>query len=479
MGKETDLEGHAAWATGTVPAIDDQRPLLLDSNLPDDPTRPPLQHLDSAKSSKTSRIRSNLILFCIALNSMVVAAAISLMMPFFGGEALRKVPSGNLANHFAIGVIFSIATFAEFLAAPILAKDLVNVGSKLMLVLSTFEVSAMVFLFSFVNKIESWGIFLAVCISIRLVQGISTAAYFVSSFSILVGAFPESKGLVNGVLRCANGVGYAMGPAIGGVLYDVAGFAVPFYVFSAIVAVACVLVVIVLPSTEAGLSSVRLKSNISFTQVLSVPWVWMILVSTFLANIIMGYVEPVFSVYLRTSFNLSTTYAGIGFFIFSIFYSGVSLVMGYWIDSWLNPRMLQALGLLSCGIGCQLVGPAPFLPLPKSLVLSYVAFVLFGIGSGLSLVSASPDIANTLHANGLGTPGELRAITGGLYQASMSLGYCAGPLLGSPITAAVGFQYSLSFLGIMYFLWTVVFAIAAFSSEKLLMLQLENLVKGI
>eukprot|EP00117_Sycon_ciliatum_P004709 scpid67482/ scgid8962/ MFS-type transporter SLC18B1; Solute carrier family 18 member B1 len=480
MGKETDLEGHAAWATGTVPAIDDQRPLLLDSNLPDDPTRPPLQHLDSAKSSKTSRIRSNLILFCIALNSMVVAAAISLMMPFFGGEALRKVPSGNLANHFAIGVIFSIATFAEFLAAPILAKDLVNVGSKLMLVLSTFEISAMMFLFSFVNKIELWSIFLAMCLIIRLVQGISTAANFVSSFSLLVGAFPESNGLVNGVLRCANGVGYAMGPAIGGVLYDVDGFALPFYVLSGVLGINLVLLVMFIPApgSETDLCSVKLKSDISYIQLLSVPWVWMVLINLFITNLIMGFIEPVLSVYLKNSFNLPTIYAGIGFSIMSVAFGAVTLPVGYFVDRSLNPRLMQAVGLFICGISCELVGPAPFLQLPKSLAFCYIAVVLLGVGIGFVAVSSVPDILRTLDAHGLGSPGEMRAAAAGLFQAAVSLGYGVGPMLGSTLTAAVGFEYGTSIVGAVYLLWTVIFSIAAVSSDKLLIVQLENLVKG-
>ncbi|XP_065193631.1 MFS-type transporter SLC18B1-like [Sycon ciliatum] len=431
-----------------------------------------------AKANALSPVRSNIILLFVAINNTIVWTAIGLMMPFFGGEALKKVPSPSLANHFVIGLIFSIATFVEFLAAPFLAKDLVNVGSKLMLVLSTFEISAMMFLFSFVNKIESWSIFLAMCLTIRLVQGISTAANFVSSFSLLVGAFPESSGLVNGVLRCANGVGYAMGPALGGVLYDAGGFALPFYIISGVLGVNLVLLVMFVPSSETVLSSVKLKSNISYIQLLSVPWVWMVIINLIIGVSIMGFLEPVLSVYLKNSFNLPTIYAGIGFFIMSVAFSAVTLPVGYCVDRSLNPRLMQAVGLLICGIGCELVGPAPFLPLPKSLAFCYIAMVLFGVGDALVAVSSVPDILRTLDAQGLGSPGEMRAAAAGLFQAGVSLGYGVGPMLGSTITAAVGFEYGTSIMGVVYLLWTALFSIAALSCDKLLIVQLENLVKG-
>ncbi|XP_065194373.1 MFS-type transporter SLC18B1-like [Sycon ciliatum] len=459
----------------------DQKAKLPESDLSDAPTpRKQREVYDGvgAKANTRSPVHCNIILLLVAINNTIVWTAIGLMMPFFGREALNKVPSASFANHFAIGLIISIATLVEFLAAPIFAKDIVNVGSKLMLVMSTFEISAMIFLFSFVGKIESWSIFLAMCLSIRLVQGISTAANFVSSFSLLVGAFPESNGLVNGVLRCANGVGYAIGPALGGVLYDVGGFALPFYVVSGVLGINLVLLVMFLPSIETELSSVKLKSNISYCRLLSIPWVWMVLISIFIGVLIMGFTEPVLAVYLKHAFNLPTLYAGIAYAIQSVTFSGATLPIGYWVDRSLNPRLMQAVGLFICGIGCQLVGPAPFLPLPKSVAFTYLAMVLFGMGWGFTAVSSVPDILRTLDAHGLGSPGEMRAAAAGLFQAAASLGYGVGPMLGSTVTAAVGFEYGTSMLGAVYLLWTVLFSIAAASSDKLLIVQLENLVKG-
>ena len=95
-----------------------------------------------------------------------------------------------------------------------MAKDLPRAGSKFMLLLSATEIAGMVLLFGFVNRIDNWPTFLVLCLLIRLVQGVSTSANFVSANSIAVGALPDSTGIVNGALRPFNGFGYAAEPAL-------------------------------------------------------------------------------------------------------------------------------------------------------------------------------------------------------------------------------------------------------------------------
>ena len=86
-----------------------------------------------------------------------------------------------------------------------------------MLLLSATEIAGMVLLFGFVNRIDNWPTFLVLCLLTRLVQGVSTAANFVSANSIAVGALPDSTGIVNGASWAFNGFGYA------------AGYTLPFY----------------------------------------------------------------------------------------------------------------------------------------------------------------------------------------------------------------------------------------------------------
>ena len=238
-----------------------------------------------SENPATPKLHRVLVLVCIGFNSTLVAAAISLMMPFFSTVALRKSPNGGIPTHTAIGFIFSISTQVEFIAAPIMAKELPIAGSKFMLLLSATEISGIVLLFGFVNRVESWPTFLVLRLLIRLVQGTATAANFVSASSIAIGALPDSTGITNGAMRAFNGLGYGAGSALGGFLYDAAGYALPFYIESGLLFTNTSVLAFVLASKESHLSPSTLKSDVDYLSILRLLWVWIALITFFLSSI--------------------------------------------------------------------------------------------------------------------------------------------------------------------------------------------------
>lgn len=422
----------------------------------------PLQSDLSNQAPVNAHNYRKVILICLAMNSLLATICISLMMPFFSPETLRKFPGGGVEKSVAIGFIFGLATYVEFLAGPLIAKDLHNAGSKFVLVLSSCTIAGMIFLFGFVNRINTWTSYLALCLSIRFVQGVSTAGYFVSSTSISIGAFPEATGTIIGAFRACNGLGYALGPLFGGFLFDHGGFGLPFYIASSALLVNTVLLVIFLPSNENHLSAVSLEASFSYKQLLGVPWVWISLITLFLINNIMGYMEPTLPLYFKEAFEAKSLFSGLALLLFGLVYSGISPLTGYIIDHWhVSPRLSGVVALLLTGVGCQLVGPAPFLHIPRSLGLSFFSVCLFGIGEAVCLTAAFPDILQTYEENNFSNPLALRAAVSGLYQASLSIGYGTGPILGSTISAIVGFPYAASLLGAVYFGWTAVVCVAA------------------
>ena len=421
-----------------------------------------LHRPSKSKRSTLSKSYRVLIFFCVIVNSFLVKAAVSLMMPFFATVALRKAPVDSIGVRTAVGFVFSIATLVEFIAAPLMAKDLPKAGSKLMLLLSALEISGMVLLLGFVNRIEGWLKFLTLSLLIRLVQGICTAANFVSACSITIGMFPDSTGIASGAFRAANGLGYAAGPALSAFLYDNVGYGPPFYIGSGLLFTNTVVLAFVLPSKESHLSPSDMRSDTDYYSILRHVWIWLVLVAVFMANSATGYLEPTYPVYLNTAYGLPISYGGLGLLIWGVVYSSICPFLGYGIDRWLNPRLLQVAGLGLSAIGCQLIGPAPFLPSSKSLGLSYFALVLLAVGLSFNLTAAAPDIFQTLEENNVKNPIAYRAAVAGIFQASMSAGYGAGPILGSTVTASIGFRASTSLLGAVHLGWAIIIACVAF-----------------
>ena len=414
---------------------------------------------DHAAGNVTERRHSasKLIFACMLLNNLIVAVGVSLMMPFFANVAYGKdANSRSVASHTAVGFIFSVATLLEVLVAPLAAKELSKAGSKLMATLSALTISVSVLLFAFVDKIETWPSFLGLCLAIRLVQGFATAVNKVAAYSIIVGAMPESTGITNGALQASIVGGYALGPVLGGFLYDSNGFALPFYVGAGLQLVNALILLFVLPSNERKLSSSAMEASAGFSKVLCLPWVCFVLLSCFLANAIMGYIEPTFPRFIKLHFHLQSKYSGLGLFIWAAIYSVASPIIGYFLDRCLSPRLALVVGFGVSAVGCQLIGPAPFLALPDSLALTYFAFVLLAIGTALILTAAAPDLFQTLEDSGYSDPVAVRAVVGGLFQAALSLGYGTGPIAGSTLAAVVGFQKACSLLGTVYFGWMVI-----------------------
>ncbi|XP_065177161.1 MFS-type transporter SLC18B1-like [Sycon ciliatum] len=406
-----------------------------------------------------SKKKVYLVYGCIGVNNFFLAAAISLMMPIMALEAELKNPDSSndsVSKHAAVGLVFSIAKFTEFVAAPGLSLELRNIGSKYILILSGMGVAGCLILFGFIAYVDGWIQFLLLSYSIRIAQGLFTVANFIAAYGIMVITLPDNPVFANGSMRAFNGLGYAFGPFLGGSLYDVGGFTITFLAGGIALFILSTTLIVVMPAIEEAkekpATSVSSHSNVSKRDLLSVPWLWAIIIQLFLGNFLMGAVEPTLPLYFIRFFNLSTSISGLTFLMYGILYSLVAALLGHIVDcDYISIEASQLIGLASCGLACQLVGPALFLNWPRSSALSFLSMIFFAIGTAALLTVGLPDMARTWSERGFGTPLELRHAVSGVSRAAMSLGYGSGPIVGSSVVAALGFQNGMSAIGGVYF----------------------------
>ena len=84
----------------------------------------------------------------------------------------------------------------------------------------------------------------------RALQGIGLSCSQLATFAMLSDAFPTHRGLVSGSAICAIGLGWAIGPPIGGLLFVAGGFRLPFVVMGAVPL--CLLCPLLLLTPRAG-----------------------------------------------------------------------------------------------------------------------------------------------------------------------------------------------------------------------------------
>eukprot|EP00117_Sycon_ciliatum_P034710 scpid18041/ scgid26440/ MFS-type transporter SLC18B1; Solute carrier family 18 member B1 len=386
-----------------------------------------------------SRVRKRVIFVCLALNSTFTMACIAVMIPFFPRDASKKDPSGQdaVGGASAIGLVFSITPFTEFLAAPFVGKLIPQAGPKLVLLLGGVLVSGVMVLFGFVNDIDEWSDFLIICYALRGVQGVATAFNATAAFAVLVGLFPDNVSLVSGVIRASQGFGFTVGPAMAGALYDYGGFMLPFLVHGSVMFAGTIWVLFALPGDVEVATSKKGKKM--FSDILTMPWSLLWLTSIFVWGSGIGMIEPTLSLFLEEHFGLSASKVGLIFLLYAGTLAVSSPVVGYVADNYIAPHWFQPLGMALGVLGFALVGPWSGLSLVPAVWRTIVSLVCIGIGAGIISTCVTPGVLKAMHQAGYKDTLELHSSLGGMITAFFSSGLALGPTVGSIAASAIGF----------------------------------------
>ena len=90
-----------------------------------------------------------------------------------------------------------------------------------------------------------------------------------SAFSaIFIKLYPNKVGQITSWSETALGVGYSIGPALGGFLYDVRGFHLPFISIGVFDVVFAIIMLLALPQEESNLIVQEKSENLSMTRII-------------------------------------------------------------------------------------------------------------------------------------------------------------------------------------------------------------------
>ena len=251
---------------------------------------------------------------------------------------------------------------------------------------------------------------------------------------------PEGRARGMGLIGAAIGMGFVVGPAIGGVLAGTGtGVALPFWAAMAVALLNAALVALLLPETRprtvgALRTSDQAPRVAGWRQALGHPAIVRLVAINLLFTLAFTAMEAVFPLFTQAGFGWHATQNG---YVFT--YVGVVIVL---VQGGLVGRLVKRFGeraLLIGGLGLLAVGLA-LLPLSSNLALLLVALGVLSAGDGLvtPATSALLSIASRDDAQGQ---------TLGISQAAAGLGRILGPLgagvlfasgIGLPFVAGAG-----------------------------------------
>lgn len=159
------------------------------------------RHPQSSRTSPGKRAR--LTVFLTILLDLIGFGMILPLLPFYAQELQ--------ASPFQIGLLFSSYSLTQLLFAPLLGRLSDRVGRRPVLLASIAGSVASYLLFAFAPSY-------AILVLARSLSGIAAANYAIAQAYMADVSAPEERSKAMGLVGAAFGLGFVLGPALGGIL---------------------------------------------------------------------------------------------------------------------------------------------------------------------------------------------------------------------------------------------------------------------
>jgi MFS family permease len=265
---------------------------------------------------------------------------------------------------------------------------------------------------------------------IRSLEGALSAGLYPAAMGVVADLVPRNeRGRWIGVVMAGYGAGFILGPVVGGVLYDLWGFAAPFIASASMAALAFVAAVILVPETRTATMRQREKlwkrregakpaaqdRSLKATLPKPIPVFAVLLLVEFAIVFAFAFIEPQMVFYLYEDLDWSTVRFGV-----LVAFYGLSVVIGQLTLSRLadtfNRKLIIIAGLL---LNVLFYAALTFV---TSFPVLLATAVMSGIGEALILPAVSAFVLDM-------TSEEHRSRAMGIKESAAALGGVAGPLL--------------------------------------------------
>ena len=360
-------------------------------------------------------------LFLMALTIFIDIAGFGLILPLlpFWAEHLG-------ANPTEIGLILTIYALAQFIFTPILGALSDRFGRKPIII-----VSLLIEAFSF--ALTGFAGSLVVLLIARFIGGIGASNIGSAQAVVADVTPPEGRARGMGMIGAAIGLGFVIGPAIGGILSSF-GTVVPFLVAMVVAILNAILVLAFLPEThkvrsasqtQAATSEKKSSLFAGYGQLLRNNTLTRLITINLLFTAAFTAMEAVFALFAQHMFGWTAKETG---YIFA--YVGIIIVV---MQGGLVGQLVKRFGeqkLLIGGLILLAVGLA-LLPFSTTLAVMLVALGILSAGNGAVTPTTSALLSLT-------SPREVQGKVLGLSQGVASLGRIVGPLAAGAIYTSFG-----------------------------------------
>ncbi|XP_035466375.1 MFS-type transporter SLC18B1 isoform X1 [Scophthalmus maximus] len=403
---------------------------------------------DAAPRRRMTRTQT-LTLISVASVNFSSMICYSILGPFFPAEALKKGASQTV-----IGLIFGCYAICNLIGSLILGKYIVQIGAKFMLVTGLFVSGCCTILFGLLDRVPAGATFITLCFLVRSIDAVGFSAAMTSSFAVTVKIFPNNVATVLGSLEIFTGLGLILGPPVGGWFYQSFGYEVPFMLLGCFLLIMVPFNIYILPTLDTD------PSKDSFFRLLTHGRIVLICYVIFTLSAGLGFLDATLSLYAIETFSLSPGYVGVIMLGLSLPYCLASPLIGYFTDKYPATRSwFMVIGSIATAVGFSLLGPVPFLHIPRQLWLLVLMLAVIGFSLGMTAIPTFPEIIMCAYEHGFQEGLSTLGMVSGLFGAVWSMGIFYGPVVGGIITQHLSFEWAAAIQGGLAFFGAVFLAV--------------------
>ena len=355
-------------------------------------------------------------LLLMALTVLIDFTGFGLILPLLPFWAERVG-----ANPLQVSLLITVYALAQFVFTPILGSISDRYGRK-PVILWSLIIEAISLALTAVSGT------LALLLIARLIGGLGASNIGSAQAVVADTTAPQDRARGMGMIGAAIGLGFVIGPALGGILAGSHGSSLPFWVAMVIALINAGLVVWKLPETNVHRSSQSDPTRVSapaalfsgWGVALSNPAILRLIIINLLFTIAFTGMETVFPLFTQRLLNWNAVQNG---YVFA--YVGVIVVImqgglvGQLVKRFGEQRLLFS-GLVLLGAGLLL------LPLAHNVGVILISLALLSIGDG----AVSPTSSALLS---IASKADSQGQTLGLSQGIGGLGRVIGPLIAGTL----------------------------------------------
>lgn len=385
-------------------------------------------------------MRSQNIINFILLASILVLAGLSLSLlgPFYPSHALTKGVSITQS-----GLVFASVFAAAVIATPICGQYVHLGGPKIFFIHGALVIGLGNIAFGLLDQTDNTYIFLGFSFGIRIFIAFGEGAILASAYTLAAQqGSKKHEGKMIAIAEACFGIGTMFGPSVGGILFQLGGFPLPFILCGGLTLVFMVAAIFLIKDGHDQYELLEEDDRpVRWSEVLSTPGIPISMFSLTFAGTAWSWYSGTLEPFLEQKFHVHSSEVGLIFMTFSVGYTIFTPIFGILMDKGLNGLTTLLIGNTIITISYIFMGPSPLFHFlgRGNLAMTTVANGINGMGCAATYLGSLVYMVKSAEAH-LPNNDQTKGMVSSLWVVSYSAGGYFGSTFGGLTYDQLGFE---------------------------------------